>query len=305
MSVGTSIEWTDATWNPVVGCEPVSPGCLNCYAASMARRLEGMGRDGYTPICVQGRPLERIVRTVNGRAVFTGSVRFREEVLSEPHRWRRPRRVFVCSMSDLFHEGVTDAQIEAVFEAMSATPQHTYQVLTKRPERMAMFLRGWIPAGNIWLGTSCEDQQRFDERVRHLLNCRGSVRFLSCEPLLEPIDFRQLPSDPERRICWGRIDWVIVGGESGPRARPCQLEWIRSIVHQCQAAGVPCFVKQLGAVQLMPSADPSQSFATVKLNRSRLKDPKGGDPDEWPADLRVRAMPMVDRIAAAPTAQHS
>lgn len=303
MSTGTAIEWTDATWNPVVGCEPVSPGCLNCYAATMAHRLEAMGKDGYTPVTVSGR-MTRIAERRGGRAVFTGSVRIQsDEVLDAPKRWKKPRRIFVCSMSDLFHHDVPDAFIARVFDVMRSTPQHTYQVLTKRPERMCLFLRGWRPPDNIWLGTSCEDQQRFDERVGHLLNCRGAVRFLSCEPLLGPISFSGMPGFAGggvfrgRPAPWKSIDWVIVGGESGPRSRACQLEWMQAIVRQCADANprVACFVKQLGSIALSPQVDPSHLGVGVKWDRLELKDQKGGDPDEWPVDLRVREWPCADQ----------
>jgi len=319
------IGWCDTTWNPVVGCTPVSPGCLNCYAATMARRLEAMGRPEYVGLTVRK----------GGRAVFSGAVRCLPNRLTAPLRWRKPRRVFVNSMNDLFHEGVPFEFVDRVFVIMALCPQHQFQVLTKRPERMAEYLDvdrdgaltsvrlgvalrelvgrtpNWPDGGiveqavdrfdrgggvlpNVWLGTSVEDQARADERVPHLLRCPAAVRFLSCEPLLGPVALKRHMAAAAYRILQhshpcdeSRVpdhlryhgppspDWVIVGGESGPKARPCDVEWIRSIVVQCREAEVPCYVKQLGA-------------RTVD---GRLRSRSGADPAEWPADLRVRQWP--------------
>lgn len=380
MSTDSKIEWTDATWNPVVGCTPVSPGCLNCYAATMARRLEGMGRLEYAPREWWDPPssnpdgsdakparlshVTRIAEVRNGRAVFTGDVRTVPERLGEPLRWRKPRRVFVNSMSDLFHEAVPDQFIRLVFAAMSWAGQHTYQVLTKRPERMAAWFadpdndlsacqaewtvngpsdqtptgkhrigrrgstgsingtrRGvgdgnYWPLPNVWLGTSVENQACADWRIPHLLKCPAAVRFLSCEPLLGPLDLSAFFGGPYVGLPGERvhenynfgIGWVIVGGESGPKSRPCRVEWIRSIVRQCKAAGVPCFVKQLGAHVMCRNDRVSDwmdqpggpSLCDIDTDGVRFQgDPvrvwmrnrKGGDPSEWPEDLRVRELP--------------
>jgi protein gp37 len=251
----TTIQWTDAVWNPVRGCTILSPGCTNCYAMRQAHRFSG-----------QGKPYEGLTRSrAKDGPVWTGDVRLVREHLAVPLGWKNPKRIFVNSMSDLFHEGLTDDEICEVFEVMARTPQHTFQILTKRPERMpAIASRFNLP--NVWLGTSVEDQVRADERIPHLLATPAAIRFLSCEPLLGPLDLRPfLAHEPDGK-------WVIVGGESGPNARPFELDWGRSIVEQTRAAGVACFVKQLGS-------------------RVRMKDRKGGDPAEWPAELRVREWP--------------
>lgn len=222
----TKIEWTDATWNPITGCTPISAGCQNCYAKRMANRLRG--RCGY--------PADDPFR-----------VTFHPERLDEPLRWKKPRKIFVCSMGDLFHSAVTDEQLDAVFSEMIAVDRHTYFILTKRPERMAKYVSGWIDQcrNHIWLGTSCENQQAADERVPLLMRCPAAVRFLSCEPLLGPIDLSAIPQRDSLKTYDGRpISWVIVGAETGPRARPMDLDWARSIRDQCAAAGVPFFFKR-------------------------------------------------------------
>lgn len=446
----SNIEWTDATWNPVIGCTPVSSGCLNCYAATMARRLEAMGKPEYAPKeCwdppssnadgSDARPAKlthtiRIAEVRNGRAVFTGDVRTLPERLTEPLHWKKPRRVFVNSMSDLFHEAVPFEFVDRVFAVMALCPQHTFQVLTKRPERMAEYLGGltgydtlrmervgggrpldgW-PLPNVWLGTSVEDQNAADERIPHLLRCPAAGRFLSLEPLLEHVDLTGwdglgwesgsepgqdwqayrwpdwVPPDTRREIesfwspragrspkrweehcrsnkmprlgsvvglternwvvagkdvrttrrgrfvpAWGnigrvidergvahyaaatmgrdylhrfldndgeyrhKIHYVIVGGESGPHARPCDVAWIESVVDQCRGAGVPVFVKQLGAKPFYVD-EPSKrcggavaidvhalAFGGWKHTGKMCRDRKGADPAEWPERLRVR-----------------
>jgi protein gp37 len=349
----TSIEWTDASWNPVRGCEKVSPGCKHCYAETVAARFSGPGQpyEGLVKLRASGK---------HGRAVWNGKVRMVDDHLADPLRWKRPRRVFVNSMSDLFHEGLTNEQIAAVFGVMAAAPRHTFQILTKRAERMREWfewmerravarseelgtsayahadvcqlaaldrgvegvlhpikgtLRSWPwPLPNVWLGVSVEDQQRADERIPHLLATPAAVRFLSVEPLLGPVDLRTVTYQTDCRACAGRgtcgicdggkvekaaldaLDWVIVGGESGPGARPCRIGWIRSIVEQCRGAGVPCFVKQLGAVSLglehgHRSAQWESTTTLASGPRLLLANRKGGDPSEWPADLNVRQFP--------------
>jgi protein gp37 len=299
MADGTAIEWTDATWNVVNGCTVLSPGCANCYAMGLAatRLKNHPSRAG-------------LARMHNGHAQWTGQVRFNEAVLLDPLKWRRPRRIFVCAHGDLFHDSVPDEWIDQVFAVMALAPQHSFQVLTKRADRMRgyvvgddlPFLHGRLQriqdaayriainrrgqrdeaagmaarqqcidalkrisdresAGfaNVWLGVSVEDQQRADERIPHLLAAPAAVRWLSCEPLLGPVNLRDVAFDgttecdalagehifsdlPQGR----RIDWVVAGGESGHRARPMHPDWVRSLRDQCAATGVPFLFKQWG-----------------------------------------------------------
>ncbi|HBS28406.1 MAG TPA: hypothetical protein DEB06_02905 [Phycisphaerales bacterium] len=233
MALNSSIEWTQATWNPVAGCTPVSPGCLNCYAARMALRLERMhaGRsDKYAGTARRAR---------DGRPVFSGRINLDEESLDLPRSWRLGRIIFVNSMSDLFHEAVPGEYIRRVFRVMEECPQHTFQVLTKRPNRAADMQDDLPWPRNVWLGTSVENAKYID-RVRVLRRVkRASVRFLSCEPLLGPL----------RRLPLGGMQWVIVGGESGPGARPMEAEWVTEIKDQCEGKGVAFFFKQWGGVR--------------------------------------------------------
>jgi protein gp37 len=210
----TTIEWTEATWNPVTGCSKVSSGCKHCYAETLAERFRG----------VPGHPFEQGF-----------DLRLWPERLEVPRRWRQPRLVFVNSMSDLFHPGVPDAFIADVFTVMEREHRHTFQVLTKRPERAASFAveLPWPP--NVWLGTSIEDE-RVLARADVLRTVPAAVRFVSAEPLLGPLGRLDLTS----------IDWLIAGGESGPRRRPIEAEWVRSLRDRCLAAGVAFFFKQWG-----------------------------------------------------------
>lgn len=230
MSLGTGIEWTDATWNPTTGCDRVSSGCDNCYALALAKRLKAMGSNRYTN---DGNP-----RTSGPGFALT----LHMDKLEEPFSWRRPRRVFVNSMSDLFHAKVPGDFIHAVFDVMAALPQHHFQILTKRPRRMLTVVRKWYelnetnPLVNVWLGTSVEDQTWADRRIPLLVEVPSAVRFLSCEPLLGPITIHSLEG----------ITWVIVGGESGARARPMDASWVRNLRDQCVAQQVPFFFKQWG-----------------------------------------------------------
>lgn len=210
----TTIEWTEHTWNPVTGCDKVSPGCDNCYAERMAARLQSMGSARY----------------VNGFQVT-----LHEDKVSEPLRWAKPRMVFVNSMSDLFHPEVPDEFISDVFDVMTEASLHTFQVLTKRPQRAARLLSGQSVAGNIWLGTSIETDQ-YTFRANHLRRIEVPVRFLSCEPLLGP-----LPS-----LSLDGISWVIVGGESGPGHRPIEADWVREIRDMSVDTNVAFFFKQWG-----------------------------------------------------------
>lgn len=245
-SLSTPIEWTDATWSPITGCTRVSEGCRHCYI------------ERTIPFRMAGR------KFVNG----TTDVQLHHDRLTQPLYWKRPRRIFVNSLSDLFHEAVPEEFIAKVFLTMLAAPQHRFQVLTKRPRRMLELLKKPSSAfplcmmvgdtlPNVWLGVSCEDQKAADERIPLLLQTPAAVRFVSLEPLLGPVNLRgyfrcltcvdhECSVHPTTR--WGRagLNWVIVGGESGPGARPMHPAWVRSIRDQCQAAGVPYFFKQWG-----------------------------------------------------------
>lgn len=223
VSDGTGIEWTQATWNPVTGCDQVSPGCDNCYAKALAKRLKAMGNPRYQ-------------RDGGRRTSGPGfAVTLHPDVLELPRRWRDGRLIFVNSMSDLFHAEVPDSFVEAVFETMLETPQHTYQILTKRPRRLARMADRLPWPQNVWMGTSIESED-FAWRADYLRKVPAAVRFLSLEPLLGPLDDLVLDA----------IDWVITGGESGPRSRPCDPRWVRDIRDRCQSAGVAFFHKQWG-----------------------------------------------------------
>lgn len=223
MSDHSAIEWTEATWNPTTGCDRVSPGCDNCYALTLARRLKAMGSTKYQ---VDGDP----------RTSGPGfGVTVHESALLVPRRWRDPRVVFVNSMSDLFHARIPVAFVRQVFDVMAATPQHTYQVLTKRSSRLRR-LSGdleWPP--NVWMGVSVEDEAHLG-RIDDLREVPAAVRFISAEPLLGPLPGLDLSG----------IGWVIVGGESGPDHRPLDLAWAREVRDVCISAGVPFFFKQVG-----------------------------------------------------------
>jgi len=232
VSDNSRIEWTQATWNPVAGCSPVSPGCLNCYAARMALRLERM--TAHSSAKYRGTAK----KARDGRPVFSGRVNLDEGALDVPRRWKLGRIIFVNSMSDLFHKEVPLEFIRRVFDVMGECPQHTFQVLTKRPERLVELKDelDWHP--NVWIGTSVESA-KYIERVRLLQKVKkASVRFLSCEPLLGPL----------ARLPLKDIDWVIVGGESGPGARSMEGSWVLEIKRQCEAKDVPFFFKQWGGV---------------------------------------------------------
>lgn len=302
----TTIQWTDRTWNPVTGCTKVSEGCRHCYAEKVADRF---WKDRK----------------------FT-DVRCHPDRIDQPLKWRKPSRVFVNSMADLFHESVPFEFIDKVFAVMALTPQHTYQILTKRPERMREYLAErlpttrWMdyarsyrpeipteafntkPLPNVWLGVSVENQEYADQRIPLLLRTPAAVRFISYEPALGPIDIE--PELMGATSC-GRPDWVIIGGESGHGARPFNVQWARDVIRQCRAAGVACFVKQMGSkvqcrndqvADVWHYADGSD-MDTVEGPRHpeyqyqggsvtlKLLDRKGGDMAEWPEDLRVREYP--------------
>lgn len=210
----TKIEWTDKTWNPITGCSKKSTGCLHCYAEVMARRLKAMGQDKYA----------------NG---FT--VTLHERCLNEPLSWKGNHNIFVCSMSDIFHENVPFDFVDKMFDIIRRTPQHRYQILTKRAERMAEYFETRSVPNNVWLGVTVEAQSsRF--RIDYLRNLPASVKFLSCEPLVEDLGELDLTG----------IDWVIVGGESGPQARPMKEKWALNIMKQVEAQDARFFFKQWG-----------------------------------------------------------
>ena len=233
----TSIEWTDRVWNPTTGCDRVSPGCDHCYAMTMAKRLKGMGSAKYQ---TDGDP--RTSGPGFGVATHPNS-------LNGPLRWRKPQRIFVNSMSDLFHDQVPDDYIARVWEVMAQCPQHTFQILTKRHGRMRSLLNSSTfnspPLPNVWLGVSAENQQWADIRIPALLDTPAAVRFVSAEPLLGPIDLTDL-GEARGTYDGPWLDWVIVGGESGAGARPMHPDWARSLRDQCVAAGVPFLFKQWG-----------------------------------------------------------
>lgn len=223
----SNIEWTDVTWNPVAGCLVITPGCTNCYAMRMAARLEAMGVAKY----------EGLTRKSGQRYVWTGKVRLDEASLETPLKWRKPRKIFVNSMSDLFHADVPAEFIARVWEVMEKTPQHTYQILTKRPERMREVVTSLgLPAlEHVWLGTSVEDSAVLS-RLDDLRATPAIVRFVSFEPLIGSVAGANLDN----------IHWAIVGGESGPRARPMDEAWVDEIRLNCLAVGTTFFFKQWG-----------------------------------------------------------
>lgn len=221
----TSIEWTDATWNPVAGCTILTAGCTNCYAMRMAARLEAMGVEKYAGL----------TRKSGGRAKWTGRIHLDRKSLEIPYTWKKPRRVFVNSMSDLFHESVPAAFIHDVWQVMADTPQHTYQILTKRPDRMAEIVPALRKLPNVWLGTSVEDG-RVLHRIDELRQVPAVVRFISFEPLIGSVAGADLRD----------IHWAIVGGESGPKSRPMEPAWVEEIQRMCRAAGTAFFFKQWG-----------------------------------------------------------
>jgi protein gp37 len=298
------------------------------------------------------KPYDGLTTIRRGKVDWTGMARLIPSALAEPLRWRKPQRIFVNSMSDLFHESLSNEEIAAVFGVMAACPQHTFQVLTKRPERARKWFEwakvddwramraaaeelagtlGWchmgedewaFPSPNVWLGTSVENQATANKRIPELLATPSAVRFISAEPLLGAVDLANLRTYSNGATAhyvnslkgeglehsadggagmWltTHLDWVIVGGESGPGARPLDVAWIRSIIEACERNKVPVFVKQLGALPVV-AGEPTGEFRTttdgrrqyaVNATRLAFKDRKGGDPSEWPEDLRVRQFP--------------
>jgi len=244
----TGIEWTDATWNPIRGCSRVSEGCMNCYAETVANRFKGVGMP-YEGLIAKG-------------GQWNGKIKLVEKMLDQPIRWTKPRMVFVNSMSDLFHENVPEYYIDKIFAVMALSPKHTFQILTKRPERMYKYFQmgllesriavhmdemtdksvNWpsmlnLPLKNVWLGVSVEDQVTHDLRIPFLVDTPAAVRWVSAEPLIRSVYF-------DSRL--HKLDWVVVGGESGPNARPMNPEWAKIIRDQCAEANVDFFFKQWG-----------------------------------------------------------
>jgi len=300
----TTIEWTDKTWNPVTGCTKVSEGCARCYAEAIANRFWGDRK--------------------------FSDVQFHEDRLKVPMTWGTPCKVFVNSMSDLFHESVTFKQIDQIFAVMAMTNRHTFQILTKRPKRMLEYFTDYLPdvggvtvlykgakrvaidlsrslpLPNVWLGVSAENQKAADERIPLLLRTPAAVRFLSCEPLLEKVVLKPEwlgkwtpPGAHSFAGRWGEryageayIDQVIIGGESGSKARPCYLGWMRSLVRQSRDAGVSPFVKQLGSNPI-DSSPCIEGVAVCNYYPLKLRDRKGGDIAEFPEDLQIREFPQV------------
>lgn len=306
MAGNSAIEWTDAVWNPTTGCTRVSPGCKNCYAF----QLHDMRHEAFKA----GKKLpQQYAKPFKELQLF-------EDRVTTPLKWKKPKRIFVNSMSDLFHKDVPDEFLHRVFHTMEAAHWHTFQILTKRPERMKEYM-GWrwgegrIPSRHIWLGTSVERQEEADERIPHLLRTPAAVRFLSCEPLLGKVNLRPyLPHkfnrEPTCEWCedcipntpgmeWWKqtradnhspfIDWCIVGGESGRAPRPCDLAWLRSLTVQCKAASVPMFVKQLGS---------NATASYYDEFREEWESQRGND---WPAALdwnhRDGQPPLTARVA--------
>jgi protein gp37 len=246
----SKIEWTDKTWNPIIGCSKVSPACDNCYAEKMAARLALM----------PNAPSE-YANVVNNNGTWSGGTAFVESALEKPLHWRKPCRVFVGSMTDLFHPSTPREWIDKVFAIMALTPHITYQVLTKRPERMAEYCSnpnnrslhemerisgerlccgGFWPLNNVWLGVTVENQEQADKRIPILLDTPAAVRFVSVEPMLEGINLNN-------GDMINGLDWVICGGETGPNARPMWEHWARALLEECEASGTPFFFKKWGS----------------------------------------------------------
>lgn len=257
----TDIEWATKVWNPVTGCDKVSAGCAYCYAETLANRFWGFRK--------------------------FGDIKLHWDRLDQPRHWKKPERIFVNSMSDLFHDAVTYEFWRAVVGVATDCPQHQFLILTKRPERMLEFSEGCSPTPNMWMGVSVENQKAAAERIPVLLKVPAAIRFLSVEPMLEPINL-DFGDKAESGV---ELKWVICGGESGPGARPFNIEWARHLKAQCEAAGVAFFLKQIGSkpfwerdlVGVMSPRGYKGMFPT--------KSRKGGDMAEWPEDLRVREFP--------------
>jgi protein gp37 len=316
----SSIEWTDETWNPIVGCSKISAGCANCYAAIAAKSARLQQFPQY-----------------QGIDKWDGTINFVESQLLKPLGWKKPKKIFVCSMSDLFHENVKFEWLDRIFAVIAIAHQHTYQILTKRPERMREYFSNknriylimnqvltilkkywqhlrdcgdsiWqkvyatkeglgilafstevkIPLPNVWLGVSVENQKAARDRIPVLLGIPAAKRFLSCEPLLEQVGLSEWLDSANNT----KLDWVICGGESGSNSRKLDINWLRSLVAQCQLANVPVFVKQLGSYCIEPNPENREAFRFYADSwQIKLKNKKGGDIDEFPLELKVRQFP--------------
>ena len=303
----TNIAWADRVWNPTRGCSRTgTPGCDNCYAERQAIRF----KDGT---------YKGLVRSTRLGPRWTGEVavvpdKF-DEPLRIPQRGKARARIFVDSMSDFFHEKLSAQDLEPIWKTMKEADWHDFLILTKRPENIVDRLPSDWGTGyrNVWLGVSVENQECAEKRIPVLLNVPAAVHWLSCEPLLGPLDLRKWLPPPAWRTHWvggasswatpeGKAiagepmrwcSWIVAGGESGPRARMCNIDWLADIVEQCKAIGLPCFIKQLGAApfapvkQLQVGAFKNTNFGV----EVKLKDRKGENPDEWPQELRVREFP--------------
>lgn len=260
--MSSKIEWTEDTWNPLIGCDKISAGCKNCYAIKTAwvRQHNPAMAEKYAGV---------VEKTANGSLNWTGKINFHQPSLLKPLNTKKPTVFFVNSMSDLFHESVPFEYINAIFSVMSDCDWHTYQVLTKRAQRMyeffewkrAQFGISWSPKDNVWIGVSVEDQKTADERIPWLLGVPVKVKFLSCEPLLGPVDIMWF--DLQFKVQGPGIGWVICGGESGPNSRPMHPDWARSIRDQCEVSGIPFFFKQWG--NWMPIGMPKDEESVVPL----------------------------------------
>lgn len=229
MANHSKIEWTDATWNPVVGCSVASTGCKNCYA--MTRVAPRLANNPKTP-----HYHGTVEKTDKGKYVWTGKIGIADpKTFEKPLHWKKPRRIFVNSTSDLFHAAVPDDVIDSIFSIMARCPLHIFQILTKHPQRMREYIgNGFLP--NVWLGVSVENQQFANERIPVLLQIPAAIRFVSAEPLLDKIDLTS----------FDKLDWIIAGGESGPKARPMHPDWVRDLRDQCEITATPFFFKQWG-----------------------------------------------------------
>lgn len=319
----TKIEWTDSTWNPLRGCSRVSEGCRNCYAENMAARFSGkVIKTDDSGTYEDPLPYHGLATMTSDGPRWTGKVVLVKNKLSDPLRWKRPRRIFVNSMSDLFHESVPDEWIDQIFAVMALSPQHTFQVLTKRADRMHEYFgdsgyggERWTkvwnarlpmcgkpvppmpwPLSNVHLGVSVENQEAADERIPLLFATPAPIRWISAEPLLEEINIRSWLL----RSADLNIDWAVVGGESGPGARNFNLEWAGSLIEQARNANVPIFVKQMGSRPRVSNANLFDWPLTTMLYgegqeaagaRVAFANKKGGDMSEWPESLRVREFP--------------
>lgn len=326
----TEIEWAEATWNPVVGCSIASAGCTHCYAMGQAARLEAMGVGKYVGLTTETK----------AGPVWNGNVRLEAGGLMQPLRWQRPRRIFVNSMSDLFHHTLTDNEIDRVFTIMALAHWHTFLIVTKRADRMREYLSAiatdrvrftsWAAVGagfarqvrreyeapprfplpNVWLGVSVEDQRAADERIPELLATPAAVRFLSCEPLLGPVDVAWSLSRNPLDMAAGflnrgyfapgletlrPLNWIIAGGESGPKARPMEIRWLYDLVSQCQSAEVPVFVKQIGRNPVVGGQTYTRPVSGSDRDQA-IKHPKGANPEEWPEGLRIQQMPEAPHV---------